>query len=399
MAVQYDLLLVGGHVIDPSQGIHKVLDIAVSGGKIKELGLNLDRRNASEVLDVSGKYVCPGLIDLHGHWYEGSVYGIDPHHCLNTGVTTAVDAGTTGFVNFPEFRKNRIDNADVRLLAFVNIACVGLPTSLIGELEDLRYARPVETASMLERNREVTVGVKIRESSQTAGDGIEALDLALRAAEAVQMPLMVHISPGAKTPEILRRLRPGDILTHCYQGRGDGLITEPGGQLLCEARQAKERGIVFDIGHGSGSFKWETAQRAFEHAFYPDTISTDLHRYSVDGPVYDMPTTLSKFLCLGMSLEEVILKSTWTPAKSIGREAEIGTLQAGAAADVFVFELATGEFQYFDTHFRSRTGDKRLVPSLTIKGGKVIMPGAYEVRQRPLEPWDAEITKFLEATA
>jgi dihydroorotase len=399
LAVQSDLLLVGGHVIDPSQGIHRVMDIAVSGGKIKEVGFNLDRRDASEVLDVSGKYVCPGLIDLHGHWYEGSVYGIDPHHCLNTGVTTAIDAGTTGFVNFPEFRRNCIDKANVRLLAFVNIACIGLPTALIGELEDLRYARPEETASILERHREVTLGVKIREFSRTAGDGIEALNLAIRAAEAARMPLMVHIGPGAKTPEILRRLRPGDILTHCYQGRGDGLITEPGGQLLCEARQAKERGIIFDIGHGSGSFKWETAQKAFEHSFYPDTISTDLHRYSVDGPVYDMPTTLSKFLCLGMSLEEVILKSTWTPAKSIGREAEIGTLQAGAAADVFVFELATGEFQYFDTHFRSRRGDKRLVPSLTMMGGKVIVPGAYEVNPRPLEPWDAEIAKLLEETA
>ena len=141
------------------------------------------------------------------------------------------------------------------------------------------------------------------------------------------------------------------------------------------------------------------AQKAFEHSFYPDTISTDLHRYSVDGPVYDMPTTLSKFLCLGMFAREVILKSTWTPAKTIGREAEIGTLQAGAAADVFVFQLATGEFQYFDTHFRSRRGDKRLVPSLTIMGGKVIVPGAYEVNPRPLEPWDAEIVKLLEETA
>jgi dihydroorotase len=375
------------------------MDIAIAGGRIKEVGVNLDRGGASEILDVSGKHVCPGLIDLHGHWYEGSVYGIDPHHCLNTGVTTAIDAGTTGFVNFPEFRRNCIDKTHVRLLAFVNIACVGLPTALIGELEDLRYARPLETASVLERNHEVTLGVKIREFSRTAGDGIEALNLAIRAAEAVRMPLMVHIGPGARTPEILKLLRPGDILTHCYQGRGDGLITEPGGQLLSEVTQAKERGIIFDIGHGSGSFKWETAQKAFEHSFYPDTISTDLHRYSVDGPVYDMPTTLSKFLCLGMSLEDVILKSTWTPAKSIGRQADIGTLRVGAAADVFVFQLETGEFEYFDTHFKSRRSDKRIVASLTIKGGKPIVPGAYKVMQRPLEPWDHEIAKLLEATA
>ena len=154
-------------LIDPSQGIHQVMDIAVSGGKIKQVGFNLDRRDASEILDVSGKYVCPGLIDLHGHWYEGSVYGIDPHHCLNTGVTTAIDAGTTGFVNFPEFRRNCIDKANVRLLAFVNIARIGLPTALIGELEDLRYARPEETASILERHREVTLGVKIREFSDS----------------------------------------------------------------------------------------------------------------------------------------------------------------------------------------------------------------------------------------
>src|SRR4026207_1406319 len=152
--MDYDLVLCNGHVIDPSQGINHVLDVGIREGVVAELGKDLPATQRSLEKDLRGKYVCPGLIDLHGHWYEGSVYGIDPHHCLNTGVTTAIDAGTTGFVNFPEFRRNCIDKANVRLLAFVNIACIGLPTALIGELEDLRYARPEETASILERHRE-----------------------------------------------------------------------------------------------------------------------------------------------------------------------------------------------------------------------------------------------------
>jgi dihydroorotase len=386
-------------VIDPSQGIDKITDVAIANGQIAEVGVNLDRQDSVVNVDVKGKYVCPGLIDLHGHWYEGSAFGIDPHLCLNTGVTTAVDAGSSGFVNFPEFRRNCIDKTDLQLLAFVNIACLGLPTVVVGELEDLRYARPIETASILDRNRDVTVGVKVREGSMTAEHGIKALELAIAAAAKVDVPLMVHISRGADTPEILRRLRPGDILTHCYQGRGDGIFAAAEGSLLKEAVEARRRGVLFDVGHGCGSFKWDTAQRAFEHSFYPDTISTDLHRYSVEGPVYDMPTTLSKFLCLGMSIQDVVLKSTWMPAKSIRRDDQIGTLRAGTTADLFVFEIETGDFEYVDTHFQKKNGHKKVVPRLTIKEGRVINPGTYEIKLRVFEQCDYAMEKYLKETA
>jgi dihydroorotase len=227
---------------------------------------------------------------------------------------------------------------------------------------------------------------------------MEALELAISAAENVNLPLMVHISRGADTPRILARLRPGDILTHCYQGRGDGIFT-PEGKLLKEAAEARRRGVIFDIGHGSGSFSWETAQRAFEHSFYPDTISTDLHRYNVEGPVHDMPTTLSKFLCLGIALRDAILKSTVTPAKSIGRENDLGTLRPGTVADVFVFEIETGDFDFIDTHFKSKKGHQKIVPYLTIKAGKVIDPGTYVIDLRAYEHCDFDIRNMLTETA
>jgi len=225
--MNYDLILRGGHIIDPAQEINGALDVAIRDGLIADLGENLESGPATELIDVSGMYVCPGLIDLHGHWYEGSGLGIDPHLCLDHGVTTVVDAGTTGFVTFPEFRRNRIDTAEIEVLAFINIGCLGLPTTIVGELEDLRYARPRETAAIIEKHRDVTLGVKIREGTMTGNSGLEALSLALEAAESTRLPLMVHIGKEARTREILSRLRRGDIVTHCFQGRGDGILNEP----------------------------------------------------------------------------------------------------------------------------------------------------------------------------
>src|SRR2546425_7791580 len=216
--MRYDLLLTNGRVLDPSQGLKANLDVAIVGGKIAALGSQLDRSKAVEVRDIIDKYVCPGLIDLHGHWYNGSAFGVDPRVCLNTGVTTAVDAGTTGFINFPEFRRTCIDRLDLRTLAFINISGIGIPSTLAGELEDLRYVRAEETAATVAAHRDVAVGIKIRQGSAPGGhNGIEALERALTAAREAGVPLMVHISPGAEIAEILRRLRPGDIVTHCYQ--------------------------------------------------------------------------------------------------------------------------------------------------------------------------------------
>jgi dihydroorotase len=389
-----DLILRHAHVIDPSQEIGRILYVCSGGSKIAAVGESLAATAGCRELDLRGKYLCPGLVDLHGHWYEGSAWGIDPNICLNHGVTTAVDAGTCGFVNFGEFRRNRIETAAVQVLAFVNICANGIPTALVGELEDLRYARPRETAAMIEANPAITVGVKLREGTMTGTHGKEALTLALEAADSVRLPLMVHVSQGADTPAILRRLRAGDILTHCFQGRGDGLLEA--GEMIPEALEARKNGVQFDVGHGYGSFRWETAKRAFEHFFFPDTISTDLHRYSVARFAMDMPTTMSKFLHLGMALRDVVLKTTWAPAQAIGRHDELGTLRIGSVADLFVFDVEEGEFALEDTHLQVEKAGRRIRPQLTVKSGKVVECGSQQVCLRPLYLCDQEIFQLIE---
>ena len=390
----FDLILKGGHVIDPSSAINGVRDIGVSDGKIVSVSQNLQA--AKNLVDVSGKYVCPGLIDLHGHWYEGSSFGVDPNICLNHGVTTVVDAGTTGFINFPYFRRHTIDSAQVGILAFIHIGCIGLPTTVVGELEDLRYARPVETAMMISSSRDVAVGVKLRIGTMTRGHALEALDLAMDASRQANTGLMIHISSQAPTNEILKRLRPGDIVTHCFQGRGDGLFKN-NRELLPEAIDARRRGVIFDVGHGGGSFSWDVARRAFEELFWPDTISTDLHRFCIERWAKDLPTTMSKFLHLGMSLEDVILKTTWAPARAIGRS-DLGSLKKGCIADILVFSVEEGEFEYEDTHLQIEKARKKLTPHLVFRKGKPIEPGAYPIRLRPFLPCDREVLDFVEKT-
>jgi dihydroorotase len=395
---KYDLILKDGHVIDPSQGINQVMDVGIKGGRISNLGLGLEANESVEVIDVSGKFVCPGLIDLHGHWYEGSIYGIDPHISLNHGVTTVVDAGTTGYVNFPEFRKHTIDRARIRILSFLHISCLGLHTPFAEELRDILYARPKETAIVIESNTDVAVGVKIRMGSMTGGHGLEALNKALEAADQVSLPLMVHISKGADLLQILKRLRPGDIITHCFQGRGDGIVDSSTGLVLPQVIEARKAGIIFDVGHGCGSFSWETARKAFEVSFYPDTISTDLHRYSVEDPFHvNLLDTMSKFLLLGMTLEEVILKTTFVSAEVLERENEIGSLRTGAIADMLVFDIESGEFDFTDTHFRVLRGERRLRPVMVIRNGEILGPSPEQIKLRELFESDYEVFRSLKA--
>ena len=392
--IHSDLVLRNAHVVDPSQDISGVLDVAVLNGTVAALGPSLEVPAGTAERDLSGSYVCPGLIDLHGHWYESSAWGIDPEFCLHRGSTTVIDAGTAGCINFADFRRQVIERSRIRVLAFVNIAASGIPTSFIGELEDLRYSRPRETIAVLEEHRGVALGVKVR---MKAGHGPKAFDDALEAAGAAALPVMVHIGKGANTPDILRRLRPHDIVTHCFEGRGDGIVEQ--GRLIPEAVQARKEGVVFDVGHGCGSFSWEVARRAFEHSFYPDTISTDLHRYSVERWAFDMPTTMSKFLHLGMSLEDVILKSTLTPAKAIGRDGELGSLRVGTVADFFAFALEEGEFPLEDTHLKVEVAKQRIKPLFAMKAGAVIEATSGGQRLRKLYDFDCEQLRSIEETA
>lgn len=392
--VRYDIVLRNPHVVDPSQGLNRVLDIAVRGDVLVALRPSLEVPAGTLERDLSGAYVCPGLIDLHGHWYESSAWGIDPEFCLHRGSTTVIDAGTAGCINFADFRRHVIDRSRIHVLAFVNIAASGIPTSFIGELEDQRYSRPRETIAVLEEHRGVALGVKVR---MKAGHGPKAFDDALEAAGAAGLPVMVHIGKGADTPNILQRLRPHDIVTHCFEGRGDGIVEQ--GRLIPEALQARKEGVVFDVGHGCGSFSWEVARRAFEESFYPDTISTDLHRYSVERWAFDMPTTMSKFLHLGMSLEDVILKSTTTPARAIGRDSELGTLRVGTVADLFAFTLEEGGFPLEDTHLKVEVAGRHIKPLFVMKAGTVIEADCGSQRLRKLYDFDYEQLRSIEESA
>ena len=228
---------------------------------------------------------------------------------------------------------------------------------------------------------------------------MEAVELALQAANEAGSRAMVHISVQGATRDVLRRLRPGDIVTHCFTGRGDGILDAASGALLPEARAARDRGVVFDVGHGSGSFRWDTALKAFEYTFYPDTISTDLHRYNVEQVVFDLPTTMSKFLLLGMSLAEVVEKATLAPAQAIGRAPELGTLLPEASADVLVFSVEEGEFRFQDSHSQERIGHRRLRPELVVCRGRQVRPADVPVRLRRLTSWDEETYATMRTAA
>jgi dihydroorotase len=392
MSTPFDLLIRNGHVIDPAQDIDGIADVGIQDGRVQSVGQALDATGCKDIRDAAGTYVCPGLVDLHGHWYEASLYGINAEIGLNHGVTTAVDAGTAGFSNFPEFRRHTIQTSRARILAFVHVSFMGLHGPFAEELMDLRYARPKETAIVVAENPDVTVGVKVRLGAMTANHGNQALDLALEAAREAKTPVMAHVSAGADERYVLDHLRPGDILTHCFHGRANRMIADTPEGFIPELKLARERGVIFDIGHGCGSFAWKTAQHAFEHHFWPDTISTDLHRYSVDSPwLVTMPQVMSKFLSLGMSLKDVIAKSTIAPANVLGRTKEFGSLRPGSIADLMQFRIREGSFTFIDSLRVPRQGNRLIEPVLTVRNGIAYEPGSVVVPMRPVYPCDRAV--------
>ena len=385
----FDLLICNGHVIDPAAGLSARADVGVRDGLIAAVGPSLSAVGCPQVHDAEGGYVSPGWIDLHGHWYEACLFGINAEIGLNHGVTTAVDAGTAGFANFPNFHSTAIATSRARILAFVHVSCMGLHTPFTGELLNLDYARPEETAMVIDAYRDVAVGVKVRIGEMSSDHGNRALDLALEAARAAKAPLMTHISAGADELYILDHLRPGDILTHCFHGNKNGMLSDDPDGLIPSVLRARERGVIFDVGHGCGSFSWDSAKRCFEHHFLPDAISTDLHRYSVNEPwSVTMPQVMSKFLSLGMSLDEVVEKTTAAPARILGRLDSIGSLAPGSAADLVHFRVREGEFEFTDVALRTNRGDRMIEPELVVKGGEAFRAGDIACNLRPLYPCD-----------
>ncbi len=376
---EYDLLLAGGTVIDPSQNIHAPSDVALAGGRIAAVAPAIPPKNATRVVDVAGKLVVPGLIDLHAHVYWGGTsLGVDPDDLsARAGVTTFVDAGSAGAGNFAGFRRHLIERSRVRISAFLNISFAGIfafsRQVMVGESVDLRLLNVAEAVRVAREHPDLVLGIKVRLGLIAGeGRGIAPLHLALQAAEALGKPLMVHTDlPPPTRREVLPLLRPGDILTHAFRPFPNGPLAGAGsaGQVLPELWAARERGVVIDLGHGMGSFSFESARACLAQGFLPDVISSDVHALCIDGPAYDLPTTMSKLLNLGMSLDQVIAASTAAPARAIGRP-DLGTLREGAVADVTVLDAQVGEFPFVDVLGQEMTGAHRLVPALTVVGGR-----------------------------
>jgi len=370
----YDLLIRGGTVVDPSQGLHTQRDLAIRGLHIVRVAEGIPSEAARAVLDVPDHLVTPGLIDIHVHVYPGvSHLGVEPDiTCLARGATTVCDAGSAGADTFEGLKRYVIDVSTTRIFAFLNISALGMIDPLENELEDLRYAKPERAIAVVERHRDVIQGIKVRLSKRIVGEnGLRPLSLATRAAEALGLPLMVHVGDTpSPLGEILIQLRPGDIVTHCFHGRQYGIL-DAQGAVLPEVREAIGRGVLFDVGHGVGSFSFDVASIAMRQGIMPATISSDLHTLNVYGPVFDLATTMSKFLLLGLSLEEVLSKTTTTPARLLGVSEHLGSLREGTIADIAVFRLTAGEFEFEDSMKQRRFGRTKLEPVAVIRGGKL----------------------------
>ena len=387
----YDLILRDSHVIDPSQKLDEVLDVAINNNHIAAVSTSIEE-SASREINLKGKILTPGWIDIHAHLYPGSTtWGIHADaHYLSTGVTTAVDAGSAGWSNLAGYIDNIVIPGRTQFLSFVHICGIGLTYGPLPELADLRYADPERTAFMIEHFAKHCVGIKVRQGKDQVGDnGVTPLKQAIIAAELADVPIMVHIGKGVALPDILELLRPRDIVTHCYQGTGDGILDKDL-TILPQVLKARSDGILFDVGHGGGSFDYGVTKKALEHGFVSDVISTDLHAHSWDKPVASMPHTASKLLNLGVSIQSVVAQCTTNAAKAIGREGDIGTLKIGSIADLTAFEIVEGKFDFIDVRGHVERGTHAIETKLCIRCGTVYEPD--ELRAEAEE--DLEKAKF-----
>ena len=386
---RYDLILKGGHVIDARNHVSAVLDVAIAGGRIAEVAANIPAADARRSIDVSGLYVTPGLVDMHVHVFAGSMNReYIGENCVRpdgftfrSGVTTVVDAGSSGWRNFGEFRDEIINKSKTRVFAMLNIVGSGMGGRMDVE-QNTRDMEPERTAEVAKRNRDVVVGIKI---AHYAGPEWIAVDRAVEAGKLADIPVMVDFATFR--PErpfqdlVLKHLRPGDIYTHTYLSAVPML--DPQGRLLPYLFEARKRGVIFDVGHGGGSFSWKQAIPAVKQGFVPDSISTDLHVESMNAGMKDMLNLMSKFLNMGMPLDDVVACSTWHPAREIHHE-ELGHLTKGAVADIAVLRLARGEFGFVDSARLRLRGTQKLVGELTLRDGRVV----WDLNGMSSQDWD-----------
>ncbi len=394
-AQSLDLLIRGGRVIDPRNGIDQVRDVGIADGRIAEVAARIDPTRAETVVDATGLVVAPGLVDLHTHVFFGtqpnSAYSdgytaIPPDgFTFRAGVTTIVDLGGAGWRDFIQFKEQVIDRSQTRVLAFLNIVGSGMKGGPIEQ--NLADMDPELTAMRATQFRDIVVGVK---TAHYVGAEWDAVDRAVAAGSLANVPVAVDF--GRQDPPLSLRdlflvhLRPGDIFTHAYsQVPGRMAIVDDEGRLRPYLAEARARGIVFDVGHGGGSFRFRQAVPAMQQGFPPDTISTDLHSGSMNGGMKDMLNVASKFLNMGMSLPDVVAKSTWAAAQAIHRD-DFGHLSVGAEADVAVLAIREGEFGFLDVGGETMQGTRKLEAEVTVRGGRIV----WDLNGRAGTPWNAQ---------
>ncbi len=387
----YELVLKNGTLIDPSQGLYGKKDVAFAEGKVAAIENDISESNAKEIIDCFGYQVAPGFVDLHVHTFWGvSHYGIDntDKYCLAKGATTVVDTGSAGADTYRGFKRYVIERSKTRMFGMINIARNGMLNFDIGESVIIESLNVEKAAEMVEENRDTIVGVKVRltEANVNPKAGLLPLYRARDLADKVNLPIMVHPMDALcdSIDDILAVLRVGDIFTHCFHRDRCGILDDKR-KIFDSVWKSMKKGVVFDVGHGMGSFIWNIAEPAFEQGFRPNVISTDLHIYNFNGPVFDLATTASKFLYLGMSLGDVIERVTLAPAKAIRKQDKLGTLKVGACGDAVVFKIKEGSFDLFDGTgekivdkwvLHNGTGEKRvgnqlIVPVKVIRNGQV----------------------------
>ena len=367
----YDLLIKNGELRDPSQNVSRRADLAIADGKIAAIEDNIAADRAVDIIDASGLFVCPGLVDLHTHCYHSATgIGIEADPvAARSGVTTWVDAGSFGYDQAPGFRRFIVEPARSRIYGYVYLYA----NSRNPDIDVIKYVRGGldRTARAVLENRDILLGVKFQVGSNMNGRySYDMLKAAREMCDQHKLPLMTHISfAPPETEQVMELLRPGDVVTHCYNGHTLGIIDKEG-KIKPAVREARSRGVIFDVGHGLGSFNFPAAKKALDAGFVADTISTDIYTLNVNGPVYDMPTTMSKLLHLGMSFDDVLLRTTANPAKVVNRLEGMGQIKVGGPADIALLAIEDGQFRLIDSQRNAVTTPKRIVSRMTIVRGR-----------------------------
>jgi dihydroorotase len=369
-----DLLIKGGTLIDPGQQRHAAMDIAVLNGKILEISPEIPEGRALRVFSAKGKIVTPGLIDIHQHCYDGVADCVNADHfCLAKGVTTVVDGGSAGYPAIANFRKYVINTSVTRIKALVNISPFGA-VGVGGTVDVLKDVDPDLAAKAAEDNKPVVVGIKVRLGNEIQGaDDVEFLKRGVQAAQATGLPLMAHIDgPYSSLTQLLPMLRRGDVYTHFLHAHQNGTL-DANGKILPIALEARQRGVYFDVAQGRSHLSWEVAEKCLAQGFLPDTLSTDLTRVTASDRVFDLPTMVSKFMAIGVDMDKAIQMVTSNAARIFDYGAQIGTLKPGGEADISIFEVREGRFDFEDSEGKKRSGRQKLVSAAVVRHGELLV--------------------------